>query len=575
MKILPFLFCLLIFCSSCKKDKVDNEMPHLKHIDLGKLSSVRLINNAEYAQIVVNGDSLTNFIGRHSPNPLEPYLLPFDPFWSAGYRGTAYFPIDGYLGREWRIQQSFFEKYRSLNIVLSDPVGFGGVAQLKLPMDKPDRPMDYYLGGYENGKLPYFMVERDDTPPARAGYFKIRVINLSYPLGPSFGNPSGPFKDLSGEVTLTYADGTPVDRKTSLVNYSKRASEYIELPYGKYQFRILHHSGWQVPGTDGDMGTMTLDPPTSSQDLSFIEPNHVVYAPIHSYQPGGIYTIMIHPSIFRTIQRPAPLMINQEFQNAFRVIEDSRTPANTSYMRIQGFNALPGAVLQFSMNGKGTGEAIGFGKASGYTILGAGTCQIEAKDAQGKVLASVEYPAQANQNYTAWVYPEKDGSARISVVANDLSGENPITDNGQDNGAYGRYPANMPFAKRFLNLCPDIPYLTVTSNNGQSLGAAQTANLQPGMARLTAPYVWNTGAQKSFELMAYRSSPGLIPGVWADDIPVLHSSDFIANESLYTKVGEKLPVQEPGFYTVALIGRTGANVPAAYKARMIILKHNN
>jgi hypothetical protein len=76
------------------------------------------------------------------------------------------------------------------------------------------------------------------------------------------------------------------------------------------------------------------------------------------------------------------------------------------------------------------------------------------------------------------------------------------------------------------------------------------------------------------EIMVYRSGPGLVPGVWADDIPVLHSQDFIANKALYTQIGSPLPTSEPGYYTVAVIGRTGNGVPPAHKAKMVILKHN-
>ena len=70
--------------------------------------------------------------------------------------------------------------------------------------------------------------------------------------------------------------------------------------------------------------------------------------------------------------------------------------------------------------------------------------------------------------------------------------------------------------------------------------------------------------------MAYRSAPNIIPGTWANDIPVLTSQDFIARKSLYTTAGRTIPVQEPGIYTVALIGRSGA---AGATAKMMILKH--
>lgn len=577
MRILLFIFCFLFFFSSCKKTKIDHEMRHLQQVDLGELSGIRLINTAEYGQVIVNGDQLTNFIGRRAPSPLEPYVIPGSSYWSEGYPGTDYFPINGYLGREWRIPKQLFRENGRLDLFLEDAVGFGGTSRLGITLNGGEKNVDYYLGGYSDGAAPYFVVKRDETAPARPGFFKIRVINLSYPLGPGFGNPRGIFRDLSGPVSLCYADGTPVDQRTSHIGYEKRASEYIELPYGKYQFRILHQSGWQLPATDGDGLTMTLDPPTASMDLDFLAPNHQVFAPVHSYQPGSVYTIMIHPSLFRTILQETPLIVNGEHQNAFRVIEDSPRKANTTFCRIQGFNALPGATIKLRLNGKEMPREMAYGKGSDYEILNAGKFDIEAYNTDGKLVASSKYPLETNQNYTAWIYPDKDGNGQISVVANDLSAEVFMGDGGQDNAAYGTKNNNFPFSKRFLNLCPDIPYLTFTKNNGQPLGKAgqekALTNLAPGKPVPQSPYIGEYDVDP-YEILAYRSAPGLVPGVWADDIPSLQSQDFIADKELYTRTGGALPIQEPGIFTVAVIGRVGANVPAAFKAKMVILKHN-
>ena len=577
MKTLFYSICILLIFSSCKKTKLDNEMGHLKQFEPGELSGVRLINTAEYGQVTVNGNQLTNFIGRKAASPLEPYVIPGSTFWSDGYPGTDYFPVNGYLGREWRIPRHLFRENGRLDLFLEDAIGFGGTSRLGITLNGGEKNVDYYLGGYSDGAAPYFVVSRDETAPARPGYFKIRVINLSYPLSSGYGNPRGLFRDLSGPVSLCYADGTPVDQRTSHIGYEKRASEYIELPYGKYQFRILHHSGWQLPATDGDGVTMTLDPPTASTDLNFLAPNYQVYAPVHSYQPGSVYTIMVHPSLFRTMLQLVPLLVNGEHQNAFRVIEDSPPKANPTFCRLQGFNALPGATLKLRLNGRELSRDIAYGKGSDYEILNAGKFDIEAYDNDGKLVASGIHPLEANQNYTAWIYPDKDGKGQISIAANDLSAETFTGNAGQDNAAYGRHRNNFPFSKRFLNLCPDIPYLTFTRNDGQPLGKTgqegALTNLVPGKPVLQSPYVGENEVDP-YEILAYRSAPGLAPGVWADDISPLQSRDFIANRELYTRIGGPLPVHEPGFFTVAVIGRVGANVPAAYKAKMVILKHN-
>lgn len=568
---LLFALCFSLL-SACKKTKSDNEMGHLQHFDPGNLSPVRLINSAGYAHVTVNGKNLTNFIGRRVPPPKEFYDT-HDPFWSQGYPGTDYFPIDGYLGREWRIPQQLFRENGRLDMFLYDPNGAGGSSTGKfgLTIYKTDQqPVDYYLGAKEDG---YLKVPRDETPSTKPGHFKIRIINLSGQMGSSGGNASGPWRDLSGPQTLTYADGTPVNPKTSNVNYSNPVSDYIELPYGKYQFRVLNSTGWQLPGADQGLD---LDPPTASNELGFLHPNYLVHAPIHSYQPGGCYTILVYPFLFKFVNKLSPYEMGQEYQNGFRVIEDTRTPANTQFCQAQGFNALPGTDLRIRFNGKDPGEKLAYGTASAYQILQPGDYKIEALDLKGNNLASVHYSFKSNQNYTVCAFPAVDGSARLSIAVNDLSGEANVTDNGQDNGAYyGRTPNNYPFMKRFINFCPDIPYLTFTRGNGLSLGGAEVTNLQPGQPVLNSPYVRGGFQEETiYELLPYRSAPGLVPGQWADDIQELKSRDFIANKSLYTNLGWELPVHEPGYYTVAVIGRVGPDVPAAHKAKMVIIKHN-
>ncbi len=77
------------------------------------------------------------------------------------------------------------------------------------------------------------------NPPAQAEYFKIRILNSQQendPLG------------LTGAVTLTYADGSPVHAKLS--NIAPGAtSEYVELPYGAYQFKLFATNGMSIDVT--------------------------------------------------------------------------------------------------------------------------------------------------------------------------------------------------------------------------------------------------------------------------------------------------------------------------------------
>ncbi|QIL41319.1 hypothetical protein G7074_19860 [Pedobacter sp. HDW13] len=169
------------------------------------------------------------------------------------------------------------------------------------------------------------------------------------------------------------------------------------------------------------------------------------------------------------------------------------------------------------------------------------------------------------------------GAAKVLIVANDLSGS--VYLGAEDDATYSRNQYSYFFFKRFLNLSAGNPYITFTQSNGQSSAGGNDnanagVNLQPGFPLFERPYVSSTYTQKAFEIMAYRSKPNVVPGIWASDIEVLKSEAFIADKTLYQKVGRALPVQEPGIYTIGLIGQSGTGSTPANKARMIIIKHN-
>jgi hypothetical protein len=172
-------------------------------------------------------------------------------------------------------------------------------------------------------------------------------------------------------------------------------------------------------------------------------------------------------------------------------------------------------------------------------------------------------------NYTAWLYPAADGAAKLLIVANDLSGVQYA--GGSEDGTYDRLKHSFFLFKRFLNFSPDNQYITYTLDNGQPISTNGSVNLQPGIPVIVQPYLGTTIHTPSYQIMAYRSAPAVVPGTWANDIPVLHSEDFIARKSLYNNAGKALPVHENGIFTVALIGSTGSIAP---KAKMMIVKHN-
>ncbi|MGN7723462.1 DUF4397 domain-containing protein [Chitinophaga sp. 22620] len=559
------IYCILLI-SSCSKTKLDHIIEHPDPRDQGELSGVRIINSVEFQHVMANGDSLTNF--KLINGGVDSYTPPFSGLWSNGQPGTAYFPLNGFLGREWRIPKALFRENGRLDLFFQSLVGYPNnnvdpAISFKIGLtiqQKDNRKMDYYLG-YHPDHGDYFVTERDETPPSKPENIRLRVINLTTDQGVGTAYFPAPQPDVHGPVTLAYADGRPVSPVTTQVGTVNRVSDYIELPAGTYQFRVISKDGWMIPGTDGASEHMLIDPATFSisSQPNFAEApvsSYLVHAPIHSFQPGGVYTILVYPSSFGYFITGF-YEATKFSQNAFRIIQDNTPAANLNYARVQGFNALPGTGVSLRLGGKTAGR-MAYGEASAFQHLPVGETDIQLLDDAGKVLMSATHLIRANQHYTIFAFPDAAGRPQMTVMPSDLSGNN----------------TPMPHRKRFINLCPDIPYATFTTNNGAPLGGKQVSNLQPGIAATEDPYVDGHTMRAPYEVLAYRSAPGTVPGVWADDIPVLHSHDFIANEQLYARFNGKLPVQEPGYYTVALIGRTGANVPQAYKAKMVIIKHN-
>jgi hypothetical protein len=563
------LVALLLLLAACKKNKFDHEYDNRPVTGNLKKSNVRIVNLAGYNQVVANGDSLTNFIVKE----------PNDPS-SDMYPGTMYFPANGRLGKLWEVPIDLFDGAEKVQFDLAARNHTGSFnTDVRFTAEHNySTPTDYYLlpSNYMTEQPAVFPVPRAVAAPTRADHFKIRIINLTGGIISPAYSPNGPQEDLRGPVTLTFADGTAVSDRTSHVSAGHPVSEYVELPYGTYQFKVLTEDGRQVPapsGADQDYGLTLIDPPTSAIPKSLSISTNLVHAPVKVYQPGGIYTVVVTPQQFN-------YFINEvdetayTFQNAFQVISDNGPDANVTYCRVQAVNALGTGAVGIKANGKPLSAGLGFGIAGEYVALVNGNYTIEATDASGKTIATATQVLRPAQNYTVWLHPAADGSARLLVVANDLSGT--WYAGASDDGTYDRFKYDLYFYKRFLNLSPDNPYITFTLGNGQSSSGTSDnpeagVNLRPGLPLYEQPYVRSSRNDLLYEIMAYRSAPDIVPGSWADDIPVLSSQDLIASRSLYSNAGRALPVQEPGIYTVALIGRSGSGTP---KAQMMIVKHN-
>ncbi len=565
------LMLLAMGMLSCKKEKLDHSYDNRPDIAVSGNSTVRLINMTDNNQLSVNGEKLTSYLIIR-PTPGQETLFP----------GTYWFPTNGKLGSSFTVPRQFLTNGSAeistdfLQYSLSrDSFGF------KVTEDY-SKPKDYFM----MRGLPFtaavaprvIEVPREVTAPSKAGYFKIRIVNLANTVNSSWGS-----EDVAKPLTLAYADGTPVSANTSNIN-TQTWSPYVELPYGTYQFKVLTPDGIEVRASGGNSLENTyMSEPATSNLMRMVNggiPNAVssglTYAPLRSYQPGGVYTIVVgldHLTMLNVYGIPGETAAY--YQNDFRVIADVSEPLNTDYYRLQAVQAnVDEGQVSFRVNGTKLGDA-GYTAATDYSICVAGQATIEAVNAAGAVLATTTQRFLAGQNYTAWLYKTPEGKAAISMVANNLTGSwyevLSGTDNTGQDGSLNRLAHTYPFNYRFLNLCPDLPYASFTYDNGQPAGAASTSrNLQPGVPVTDLPYARSMQDAAAYQFMVYKSSPTVYPGNWISTIPVLKSTSFIAHPDRYTRVK---PVHEPGVYTVALVGRLAANQPEAKSAKMIIIKH--
>ncbi|WP_126972731.1 DUF4397 domain-containing protein [Gynurincola endophyticus] len=558
------LIVLAVALSSCQKDKFDMTTDNRMITDNMKNSNVRIINLGGFNQVVANGDSVTSFYIVHPQTP----QASFSP-------GTQYFPKNGRLGSTWTVPQQLFDNQEKVELKILDRNYYKQAERDEIIQAENDyhNPVDYYLmvaSNWQEGQPQSVKVPRGITAPAKPDHFKIRILNLSARIKGNFANSSGSMEELHGNITLAYADGTAVHTSTTSITAANPVSEYIEVPYGTYQFKILTDDGRQIPSAQYEpMGYAysMIDPPTSTVATSLRTTSNLVFAPLMTYEPGGIYTIVVTPQRFNyyisDIGEDAFL-----YQNSFSIINDNSTEVNMTYCRIQGVNAFNNDEVNFKVNGHTIGNQVSFGHASEYTAVVQGDYTIEATDASGKVIATTHHVLRASMNYSFWLYPSSNGNAQILTVSNDLSGKNYI--GAIDDATYGHFKYTFFSSLRFLNMSPDNSYITFTKNNGQPMSHTVASNLQPALPVYDKPYLITTYPGSEYEIMVYRSAPDVIPGTWASDITPVSSEDIITRKELYTNLNRALPAQDIGVYTIALIGRNNSSVPA----RIMILKHN-
>lgn len=579
LKILLLFFVpySLLFFEGCKKENLDYTFDYRQNVDAQKSSNVRLVNLSQNSQLIANGDSLTNFF-------LPPQGSGYVPPEESTYPGTKYFPSNGRLGLSWAVPQDLFAADGTIHFkttfiptptssIVSHDVAFTA-------KEDYNNPKDYYLLiNHENlVQDPKKVVEvpRSVTAPSKADHFKIRIINFSKKLG-----ASNSMEDIATPITLAYADGTPVSNTTNGIA-GENWSDYVEVPYGTYQFKILTSDGRQIPSI-GQSYYNHISQSNSTMEMGGIGniarmSSGLTYAPIQTFQPGGIYSIVVHPASFTWTTGNDDV---SEFQNGFRIITDITEPQNRTYSQVQLANVLAGQDVVLKIKGKAT-TATAYGAASDYQRVVSGKQTIEVLSATGQSLLSLEEELLGGYNYTLWLYADQDKKIKGLLAVNNLAGT-VYTGQGSsgNNATIDRIDSRFFFNFRFLNFCPQVPYATFTTGDGRPFAGTSTTgqgvNVSFGSMNILHPYASVTYSMSddmgnAYQFMAYNSLPTRVPGDWIKQIATLSSEELVANKDLYGAVGRKIPLHEPGVYSIALIGELNEE-NAAQKARFMVVKH--
>lgn len=566
-----FLTFLLTGLWACKKDKADYLFRELPQQPPLTASTVRLMNMGRTAtELIINDTPLTSFV---QPN-IEGYFLDARP--------TLYFQ-NGRMGSSYTIPQRFIGANGNAHIKIGSMIY--GHKELIYPKEfdiheDVNNPTDFYNVLYGDhggsnilGDDSLFAIPRSISPPANPEHFKIRLLNLS----------SAPdAASLEGDMSLVFADGTKVSATTNNIATGKY-SDYIELPYGTYQFKVMTNDGRLLPAVrvnaDELLSVVNRTTGTMTNGNNPVVDTRLTYAPIRTFQPGGVYTIMVCASMSFSSLDAGSSSASPAGINSYRIIADNKEALNITHGRLQAVNAMPGVSVSVSVDSKPLQEgAMAFSKATGYKTLVNGTHTVQLTDASGKKLAEQSLTIQGSDNYTAWVYPGENGQPAMKLVANNLSGSFYLSSNPKgDDGSNDQYTYSMPFKIRFLNLSTDIPEVTFTGANGALLNdflsfrGSSSQHISRGQVITDQPYIFFSPLTGIKKLGVYASHPGVLPGDWIQEIPQLSGTDFIARPELYAGL---LPAYETGVYTVALTGSLHPKNAGEAAASMIIIKHN-
>jgi hypothetical protein len=608
------LFYLLLtlgigtLCANCAKSKI-NSLLSPTGAEVASNSSVRVFNFYNYnLDVTINNIPLTNY-GQASAQGTQ--------------AGLSIFPSGSWLtmddGNPFFVPNSLVAKDRKVHILISTPtltlnstysgVSFSLASIDTTVIDDPLNPNDYYA--LSTGHL--LVVPRSTAAPSQPQNFKIRIINLGAPTDPS---------NLVGPVSMDYSDGSAVDPALSNVGPGQ-TSAYVELPYGAFMFKLF---------SNGDFSKQLTELPLLSNfnSCSFPQPQiqEALFPKIRTFKPGATYSVVITQNIgifqacnYATIPVPYPF-------NAYRIVTEQSPGLNTTYARMDAFNALPVVPVSIMVDGQPLGGQLPYTGHTDYGIYVQGTHHVQVLNAAGTVLATQSVTLSPYDNYTAWVYQNPSGQPDICFANTDMTSTLYQTDpNGNVFTAQGGYPPKTPpvddgtngsirvastqyaWQTRFLNLTPDVPYVTFTNNGslftsggnpnvgyGDSVSYADASiNLSPGATALTEPFVIyqyqctfnssgtpNVGFVQNPQLSlpsyirVFQSQPGppyVVPGTLMGSVTPLTGASYISNPAMYT-APQYSPQSEPGIYTTALIGRYYNSTSEQDAPRLVILKHN-
>ncbi|WP_212006032.1 hypothetical protein [Chitinophaga sp. HK235] len=566
MKRFLHYVCLYLLCAgglaSCTK-KEDFAYDNRVNPQADAASSVRIVNMRGATELMVNGKQLSAFA---LPN-IEGF---YDQYTT---KATPWFPETGRMGLTYTIPQQFVSAdgtVKDIRFAAFTRDYSLGLTRGFNAKDNFNNPTDYYFAYFGPNASEYsdslFAIPRSVSPPANPAYCKVRLLNLSS-TNSAFG----------GTMRVTWADGTVI---AGLDNIPVgQYSDYVELPYGTYQLKVMTMDGLLVPGVGGSAqflnvvnpqtGTMLLPGTLSRPSVNGFVDSRLTFAPLKTYQPGGVYTIAVAdcPN-FRNSNGGTNGETYSSKNNAFRIIADAE-PQNNSYARLQAINVVPGKQIKVTMDGRPLGNTLGFSTTTAFDQYLIGTHILKVTDAAGNLLADSTFSLLPGDNRTAWIYENKNGKTGISLVANNLS--NVYYTGATEDGSYSNIKVEFPSWVRFMNFCPDLPEATFTTDDGQTFGdGSASQHLLLGIPAIKNPYVMlNANFYQS--IWAYASQYNVVPGNWLREVTTLKSRDFIANPALYPG---GLPMSESGVYTVALIGNINTSKPGSEKARMIIIRHN-